>query len=115
MEFKAANDGEETQPRLLAEGTMAESHSHVILPSRWSLLEQEAGPNLRSSCRACTRTALMTYLNSIGPFFADRPYNRHPGRGTTSDHPSATVSPVSSVGATRQSSRVVGRIRCRPV
>jgi hypothetical protein len=35
-EFKAANDGEETQPQLLAEGTMAESHSHVTLPSRWS-------------------------------------------------------------------------------
>ena len=52
MEFKAASDGEGTQPQLPAEGTMAESHSRVILPSQWSLLEQEAGPNLRSSCHA---------------------------------------------------------------
>jgi hypothetical protein len=43
----------------------------------------------------CIRTAL-TYLNSVGPFLANRQYNRHPGRGITTDHLSATISPESS-------------------
>jgi len=41
------------------------------------------------------RTAL-TYLNSVGPFLADKQYNRHPGRGMATDHLSATTSPESS-------------------
>jgi hypothetical protein len=44
---------------------------------------------------SCIRTAL-TYLNSVGPFLADRRYNRHPGRGITTDHLSAPISPESS-------------------
>ena len=37
-----------------------------------------------------------TYLNSAGPFLADGQYNRHPGRGITTDQLSATINPESS-------------------
>jgi len=36
------------------------------------------------------------YLNSVGPLPADKQHNRHPGRGITTDHPSAAISPESS-------------------
>jgi hypothetical protein len=45
---------------------------------------------------SCIRANALTYLNSVGPFLADRRYNRHPGRGITTDHLSATISPESS-------------------
>ena len=64
---------------------------------------------------SCIRTAL-TYLNSVGPFLANRQYNRHPGRGITTDHLSATISPKSSrCYAPVESSSRSGRIRRRPV
>jgi hypothetical protein len=55
---------------------------------------------------SCIRTKL-THLNSVGPVPADGQYNRHPGRGTTADHPPASISPESNRSrALVESSRV---------
>ena len=57
----------------------------------------------------------LTYLNSVGPFPADRQYNRHPGRGITTDHPPASISPRSSrsCAPVESSSRI--RVLRRPI
>jgi hypothetical protein len=43
----------------------------------------------------CSGTKL-TYLDSFGRFLTDEQYSRHPGRRTTTDHPSASSAPSSN-------------------